>query len=119
MEAVPSRGERERVGDVEVVLVEGELDQASVPAVRETIEAAIEDLRAGLLIDLSRCGFIDSSGLSLLVDARRRLGDDSARFGVCSPSAEVRRLLELTGIDAAVALYETRETALRALDVGA
>jgi anti-anti-sigma factor len=114
--AIPSRGERESAGGIEVVRVEGELDQASVPAVRETIEAAIADAPRGLLIDLSGCEFIDSSGLSLIVDARRRLGDGDARFGVCSPKAEVRRLLELTGIDSAVALYETREAALVDLD---
>jgi anti-sigma B factor antagonist len=116
--ALPSRGERETVGEIEVVRIDGELDQASVPAVREAIDGAIESASRGVLVDLSGCGFIDSSGLSLIVDARRRLDAEGASFGVCSPTEDVRRLLALTGIDAVVALYETREAAVTAL-VGA
>lgn len=118
MVALPSRGERETVGELEVVRIDGELDQASVPAVREAIDGAIESGPGGVLVDLSRCEFIDSSGLSLIVDAQRRLDAEGASFGVCSPTEDVRRLLALTGIDGAVGLYQTREAAIAAL-VGA
>lgn len=118
MVALPSRGERETVGELEVVRIEGELDQASVPTVREAIDDAIESASRGVLIDLSGCGFIDSSGLSLIVDAGRRLDADGASFGVFSPTQDVRRLLALTGIDTAIGLYDTREAAIAAVAGG-
>ncbi len=62
-----------------------------------------------MLVDLSDCNFIDSTGLSLLVETKRRLSEDDRRFGVCCPDADVRRLLELTGIDQAVGLFDTRD----------
>ena len=69
-----------------------------------------------MLVDLSDCDFIDSTGLSLLVEAKRRLAEDQRRFGVCCADADVRRLLELTGIDQAVGLFDTRDEAIAALD---
>ena len=42
--------------------------------------------------------------------------DGHRRFAVCCPGEEVRRLLELTGIDAAVGLYDTRDDALASLN---
>ena len=71
-----------------------------------------------MLVDLSDCGFIDSTGLSLLVEAKRQPVDDDRRFGVCCPDADVRRLLELTGIDQAVGLFDTRDEAVAALSNG-
>ena len=65
-----------------------------------------------VLVDLSDCEFIDSTGLGLLVEAKRRLSEDRRRFGVCCPDEDVRRLLELTGIDEAVGLFNSRDEAL-------
>ena len=71
-----------------------------------------------MLVDLSDCSFIDSTGLSLLVETKRRLAEDERRFGVCCADADVRRLLELTGIDQAVSLFDTRDEAMAALSNG-
>ena len=96
----------------------GELDQGTAPELRAALADAVGDAPSGVLVDLSDCDFIDSTGLSLLVEAKRRLAEDSARFGVCCPDADVRRLLELTGIDEAVGLFDTRDEAVAALASG-
>ena len=95
--------------------VEGELDQGTAPELRTALAEALGSGPHGVLVDLSRCGFIDSTGLSLLVEAKRRLADENRQFGVCCPDADVRRLLELTGIDRAITLYDTREDAVASL----
>ena len=114
MVAVPSRSERETVGDVEVVRIDGELDQASIQVVRDSLDEAIGATPGAVLVDLSGCEFIDSSGLSLIVEACRRLEADGAAFAICSPREEVRRLLELTGIGAAVPVHDSRDAAMAA-----
>jgi len=102
------------------VSVSGELDQSTAPELRTALaDALAEGADGGVLVDLSDCRFIDSTGLSLLVEAKRQLGDDERRFGVCCPDADVRRLLELTGIDQAVGLFDTRDEAVAALSNGA
>jgi anti-sigma B factor antagonist len=97
------------------VTVFGELDQGTAPELRGVLAEALGDSDGGVLVDLSDCGFIDSTGLSLLVETKRRLGEDQRRFGVCCADADVRRLLELTGIDQAVSLFDTRDEAVTAL----
>ena len=97
------------------VAVEGELDQGTAPELRSALAEALGGGTRGVLVDLSHCGFIDSTGLSLLVEAKRRLADEDRGFGVCCPDDDVRRLLELTGIDRAISLFDTREDAMASL----
>jgi anti-sigma B factor antagonist len=105
----------ESAADLRTVSVMGELDQGTAPELRGVLEEAVGKAPASVLVDLSDCNFIDSTGLSLLVETKRRLTDEDRRFGVCCPDADVRRLLELTGIDRAVGLFDTREDAVEAL----
>ena len=111
---VPFRVEAENDGGLNTVSVFGELDQATAPELRSALTAAF-DGGASVLVNLSDCDFIDSTGLSLLVETKRKLAEDERRFGVCCPDADVRRLLELTGIDDAVGLFDTRDEAAAAL----
>lgn len=100
----------------------GELDHATAPDLRQPLETAIEEGARSLLIDLSDCSFIDSTGLSVIVHAHSRLvnreshGGDGGQLEICCPDAHVRRLLEITGIDRALGLHQTREEALTALN---
>ena len=110
----PVLGQSELAGTLHVVSVAGELDQATVPRLREELTPALEG-DGSVIVDLDGCGFIDSTGLSLLVESRRQLTDGVREFAVCSPDDEVRRLLELTGIDKAISLYDTRDDAVSAL----
>jgi anti-sigma B factor antagonist len=113
--SVNFRVEGESLEGVRAVCVVGELDQATAPELRQALDEAARADGDAVLVDLSECGFIDSSGLTLLVEIQRRLAEDERDFAVCCPRTEVRRLLELTGIDAAVGLFETREEAVSSL----
>lgn len=112
--STPFKVQAEKEGDLHTVKVLGELDQATAPELRSALAKAFEN-EGSVLIDLTGCEFIDSTGLSLLVEAKRRLGDDRRRFGVCCPHQDVRRMLELTGIDKAVGLFDSRDEAFAAL----
>lgn len=49
------------------VVVDGDIDLASAPAVAELLTAMPEPMRAGAAIDLSRCAFVDLAGLRALL----------------------------------------------------
>lgn len=112
------RVEGESLDGVQAVSVFGELDQATAPELRGALDEAVAN-GGGVCVDLSECSFIDSSGLSLLVETQRRLGDADRGFAVCAPRTEVRRLFELTGVDAAVGIFDTCEEAISSLGAGA
>lgn len=117
--SAPFRVEAEANASLHTVSVSGELDQSTAPELRTALADIVGDDRdGGVLVDLSDCAFIDSTGLSLLVETKRQLGEDERRFGVCCPDRDVRRLLELTGIDQAVGLFDTRDEAVAALSNG-
>jgi anti-sigma B factor antagonist len=118
----PFRVEVEELdGGVRSFNLNGELDHATAPELRQPLEAAIEAGAKSVLIDLSDCSFIDSTGLSVIVHAHSRLVDGESngsggRLEICCPDAQVRRLLEITGIDRALGLHQTRDEALAALN---
>jgi anti-sigma B factor antagonist len=101
---------------VRILAVTGELDLHTAPQFEERLEK-VED---GLLIDLSNCEFIDSTGIGLIVRTWQRLdadldGDDVSRFALCGLGNQVQRLLEITGLDSSVRTYAARDEALAEL----
>jgi anti-sigma B factor antagonist len=103
-------------GGLNAFRITGELDHATAPELRGPLESAIGAGAASILIDLSDCSFIDSTGLSVIVHARRQVVDEQdGRFELCCPDAQIKRLLEITGIDAAFGIFDTRDEALASL----
>ncbi len=94
----------------------GELDQATVPRLHEGADPLISGDCTALLLDLSDCAFVDSSGLAAFVAIRDRVTAIPNRgFAICCPDTQVSRLMELTGLDRALGLAESRDEALAAL----
>ena len=103
-------------GDVTAAAVGGELDLANVPELERLLAPVMDESAESLLVDLSECEFIDSSGLAALVAARERLAaSNGRRFAICCPHTQVRRLLEVTGLHGAMGVADSREDALATL----
>ncbi|MBV8560638.1 MAG: STAS domain-containing protein [Acidimicrobiia bacterium] len=79
-----------------VVAVRGEVDLYTAPRLWETIDAAIADTPHELVIDLSRVSFVDSSALSVLVKALKRLRPVDGTVVVRGATDQVFMALELT-----------------------
>ena len=75
----------------------GELDLADAPALREALRRAVERSPKRLVVDLTDVTFVDSTILGALVEARSALGGDA--FALAAPGLEVRRALEVSGLD--------------------
>ncbi|MDX6556877.1 MAG: hypothetical protein QOD86_3072 [Miltoncostaeaceae bacterium] len=107
----PESGDRENALQVRVeegpegprVIFAGELDLAGA----ERADAALQEAQAPggtLEVDLRELVFMDSTGLKLIVACRNRATEGSGRLIVTVAEGAVRRLLELTGVDAEVEL---------------
>jgi anti-anti-sigma factor len=103
-------------GEVAGVAVRGELEIATAPELTAALDDAIRRSRGPFIIDLSTVGFLDSSGISCLVRARALLGRDDRTLGLVCPPGDVRRVLEIAGVDELVALYTSREELAHALE---
>jgi anti-sigma B factor antagonist len=93
-------------GDVRVVVVRGEHDIYTAPALRDSLEQALGTpeggaATAGVVVDLSASTFLDSSILGALLEARRQALERSLGYVVClgeEPEPGVQRILEITGL---------------------
>ena len=84
---------------VTTLAVQGELDPSTVPELDQAVEAALS--KEGLdqvLIDLAGVAFIDSSGLSALLDAHNHGQEQGIQVLVTRPSQQCERLLSATNL---------------------
>jgi anti-sigma B factor antagonist len=95
--------------------VSGELDLNTAPDLERPLEGAIADGSASVLIDLSSCEFIDSTGIAVIVRAWQRLdegGDGGGRLVLCCSNDQVQRLLRITGVESSISIHPDRAAAL-------
>ena len=84
-----------RDGDSVLVVLSGELDLATAGQLDAAIRDAEETDIDRIIVDMSAITFVDSTGLSVLLDAKRR---SNGRLSVTPGDHDaVTRLLELTG----------------------
>ena len=108
-------------GGVRVFSVQGELDLNTAPELERPLEAAlVENDAPRILIDLSGCEFIDSTGIAVIVRAWQRVsgnGDGPTGGGLSLSCAneQVTRLLKITGVESSIPIHPDRDSALASL----
>ncbi|AOF94729.1 STAS domain-containing protein [Sphingobium sp. RAC03] len=104
-------------GDLAIIEVEADrLDAVAAPAFKAALQAHIDGTVRKVLLDLRRVGFMDSTGLGVLVSLLKMLGKDGS-LAVAGAQPSVRRLFELTRLDTVFRLtdgVEEGKAALRA-----
>lgn len=114
MEETKFRASSERLADeTRVVSVVGELDLYTAPEFERAL--ALNGGASGrVVVDLSECTFIDSTGLGILVEANRQIGGNALLIVAAGP--EVLRAFEVSGLAGRLTL---RTTLMSALNGGA
>jgi anti-sigma B factor antagonist len=83
-----------------VLVANGELDLYSAPRLRHEVLAALEGGVTQIALDLHDVGFIDSTGLGILVACLKSVRERDGRLVVIAPeTSPLRRLLALTGLE--------------------
>jgi anti-sigma B factor antagonist len=77
-----------------VVHVAGEVDMATVPALRE----CLGEVDGHVVVDLSGVTFLDSSGINVLVITHKRLALDGGSVTLRTPKDLVARTIEIVGL---------------------
>ena len=108
----PVREVAEQNGAV-IVRLRGELDVYNAGLVREALINAAERGGSRLVVDLEEVTFMDSTVLGVLVEARTHVPDRRA-FLLAAAGFEVRRALEVSGLDRHFEVHDTVDSALGA-----
>lgn len=109
-ESYPRQGppDANRRATVRVVAMRGEHDPSTVVALSEMISSAIAIDDADLVVDASEVTFLDASAVGVLVRAHIFLDERSRSLLVRSPSACVRRILDICELFALIEGAEDR-----------
>jgi stage II sporulation protein AA (anti-sigma F factor antagonist) len=93
----------------------GEVDVASADVLRDATRGAVASSPRGVVVDLAGITFCGSTGLVVLMDARRDADEAGVRFGTADGPPIVRRVLEITQLGPVLRHSETLTAALQDL----
>jgi len=82
-------------GDERIVVLRGEVDVGTTPALREWLERASDGGRRSVAVDLTNVDFMAVSGLYVLCDEQARMARNRARLTVICDSASLLHLFEV------------------------
>ncbi|MGY1753742.1 STAS domain-containing protein [Blastococcus sp. SYSU D01042] len=80
------------------LVVTGEIDSSTAPALGRSVEGVLADPPGSLTVDLCGVSFLDSAGLSVLATAHRLAREDGVALRVLAASRAVVRPLQITGL---------------------
>jgi anti-sigma B factor antagonist len=106
----------ERIGaGLASLTITGEHDLSTAPQLRRRLEELLDE-GTGVVLDLSRATFIDSSILGVILDAKRRAAEAKVGYAVLHTNGAdpVDRVLEVTGLRAELPVHTAREAATSA-----
>ncbi len=81
-----------------VLALDGELDMASAPQLQRAVDDPEIAGKPLVVLDLRHLDFIDSTGLRIILAARKLCGERDQELAVTQGSPQVERLLSVTGM---------------------
>jgi anti-sigma B factor antagonist len=106
----------ELLDDRTVVLrVAGEIHATTAPAFSERLNETLANGTTGVILDLTGVEFIDSTGLSVLLNGLRRVTRVRGSMVLACANPTVLRLFEITKLDSTFEILPTCEEAIERL----
>ena len=100
---------------IPVIRVDGELDLSNVSEIRAVVAEQCELRPAVLVFDLRELTYMDSSGLGVLVGAKRRLAANEGEVLIITEQNAVLKALSLSGLDRIIRVFPTEQALLASL----
>lgn len=99
-------------GETRVLSAAGEIHVSTAPELAAHLSAALAAGRRRIVLDFAEVEFIDSTGLSVLLNALRRLNRRGGTMTLACTNPTVLRLFEITRLDATFDIVASRDEAL-------
>ncbi len=102
-----------REGDVVVIDVDGQLIVGNRQELKQTILDQVESGERKFLVDFTHTGYIDSSGLGVLVSLSKKIREQGGELRLSTLNEDLRTLFELTKLDTLFRIADSREEGLK------
>ncbi len=101
--------------DVTVVAVEGQLIVGNRQELKQKVLEELENGERKFVVDFDQTGYIDSSGLGVLVSLSKKIREQGGELRLASLNEDLRTLFELTKLDTLFKISDSRAEALKGL----
>ncbi|MFV2005890.1 MAG: STAS domain-containing protein [Longimicrobiales bacterium] len=101
--------------DVTVVAVEGQLIVGNRQELKQKVLEELENGERKFVVDFDQTGYIDSSGLGVLVSLSKKIREQGGELRLASLNEDLRTLFELTKLDTLFKIADSRAEALQGL----
>ncbi len=95
-----------------VLEVHGEVDVATAPRLREHLLRVVNDGSHRIVVDLLGVDFIDSTGLGVLIGARKRVRSHDGELRLVVADARILKVFAITGLDQIFPISPTLDLAV-------
>ncbi|HEX9727228.1 MAG TPA: STAS domain-containing protein [Gemmatimonadales bacterium] len=97
---------------VVIVGVDGQLIVSNRHELKQKVLDAVADGERKVLVDFAETGYIDSSGLGVLVSLSKRLREEGGELRLSGLNDDLRMLFELTKLDTLFNITDSADEAL-------
>ena len=101
-----------------IICVRGEIHVSTAPQFAQRLSSAIDSGKTAVVLDMAGVEFIDSTGLSVLLNGLRRVTRAQGKLALVISNPTVLRLFEITRLDSTFDIHATREAALAGVQDG-
>ena len=101
-----------RIGEVTVVDVDGQLIVGNRQELKQRVLDELEGGGRKFLIDFTNTGYIDSSGLGVLVSLSKKIREMGGELRLSTLNEDLRTLFELTKLDTLFRIADSRDEGL-------
>ncbi len=105
----------EKIDGVTLVSVEGQLIVGNRQELKQRVLEELENGARRFVIDFADTGYIDSSGLGVLVSLSKKIREQGGELRLANLNEDLRTLFELTKLDTLFFIADSREEALEGL----
>ena len=95
-----------------IICPRGEIHVTTAPRFAEHLTAAIEGGKTAIVLDMTGVEFIDSTGLSVLLNGLRLLTQRRGRLALVCTNPTVLRLFQITNLDKTFDIFDDRPDAI-------
>ena len=105
-------GEDSSEAGAHIICVSGEIHVSTAPQFAARLTDAIESGKTAIVLDMSGVEFIDSTGLSVLLNGLRLVNQRHGRLAIVCTNPTVLRLFQITNLDDTFDIFGDRREAI-------
>ena len=94
---------------------EGRIDGANARDFESAVQAAISECQGPVIIDCENLSYISSAGLRAILLIAKTLGKRQVKFALCSLSAPIAEIFQISGFDQIISTHPSQDDALAAV----